>query len=104
MSPSFFYAFTARLKSCPDTKHEFFRSLGSRFSAFGGVAVSVLGGLIPYLGIAYFSVQIFCIEARLVENFARGGWGCLWVTHNESEPTIGPWPSKGAEGGILKPS
>jgi hypothetical protein len=22
-SPSFFYAFTARLKSCPDTRHEF---------------------------------------------------------------------------------
>ncbi len=29
VSPMFFQPFTTRLKSCPDTKHEFFRSIGS---------------------------------------------------------------------------
>jgi hypothetical protein len=27
LKPNHFLSFTARLKSCPDTKHEFFRSL-----------------------------------------------------------------------------
>jgi hypothetical protein len=73
-------------------------------SAFGGVAVWVFGGLIPGLGIAYFALQMFCIEMRLIESFACGVWQCLRGTHDKSEPTTAPWSSKRTEGGILVPS
>ena len=41
LKPSLALAFTARLKSCPDTKHEFFRSLYSphRLGIYGPTEV-----------------------------------------------------------------
>jgi hypothetical protein len=59
---------------------------------------SILRGLIPGLGIAYFPLQVFGVEMRLIESFACRVGQYLWVTHDRSEPTIAA-----VKDGILKP-
>jgi hypothetical protein len=55
-----------------------------------GIIVAVLGGFVPGFGIAYFPLQVFGVERRLIEFFAGGRRPCFSITHDKCEPTTAP--------------
>jgi hypothetical protein len=54
------------------------------------VVAAVFGGFIPGLGIAYFPLQLFGAERRLIEFFAGGGRPCFSINHDKCERTTAP--------------
>jgi hypothetical protein len=51
------------------------------------VVAAIFGGFVPGLGIAYFPLQVFGVERRLIEFFAGGARPFFSITHDKCERT-----------------
>jgi hypothetical protein len=51
------------------------------------VVAAVLGGFVPGFGIAYFPLQLFGVERRLIEFLAGGSRPCFSIIHDKGERT-----------------
>jgi hypothetical protein len=55
------------------------------------VVAAVFGSFVPGFGVAYFPLQVFGVERRLIEFFAGGRRRqCLSIVHDKCEPTTAP--------------
>ena len=49
---------------------------------FSLIAAGIFRGFIPVFRIAYFPLQFFGVEMRLIESFAGWGWQLFSITHD----------------------